>query len=331
MSNGNGERHDITPHAGDAAAELYDTDAQTVVLSVDRLGGLVAPQVLLNHVAQTKIYGDGRVVFLDPAVGSGEIHEGRLERKQIEKLFKLLKQKGFWGFADSYTVAGPTDMPTSVITAKLHGQPEKRVGCYGGALSAPPGFLDCFAALSYPLLQPSNIKTFVRAPISQAELDAGWYWGFEYQKKLNTPRDWSWTEAGRSSKWHKPASLGTDVTLDSGYMIPAVDGCHHIRIHYSGTPTAAGATIQFDRNAMSPDAFGNIGVTTLMYFMPRPATFTFVQQESNQHLYSVVVDGYSGPTLRLVVIGAVENPEAGWLLVLGASNAIQNIYHLQRR
>jgi hypothetical protein len=328
MSNGNGHDHG---HAGDAHADLYDTDEKMMVLSADRIGGLVAPQVLINHVTQTKIYGDGRVVFINPAVGSGEIHEGKLDRKQIEKLFKLLKQKGFWSFQESYFVSGPTDMPTSVITAKLHAQPEKRVGCYGGALSAPPGFMDCFEALSYPQLQPTNVHTYVRAPISQAELDAGWYWGFEYQKKLDTPRDWIWTEAGRSSKWHKPAPAKPDVMLDSGYMIPVVDGCHRIRIGYKGNPTAAGATIQFDRNAMSPDAYGNIGVTTLVYYFPKAATFAPVQEEGDQHLFSIAVDGYSGPKLRLVVFGSLDDPQAGRLLVLDDSDHIQSIYHLQRR
>lgn len=326
----NGREHDPS-NTADAPGALYDTDAKTVVLTADRAGGFVAPSVLLNHITQTKIYGDGRVVFLNPVVGSGVIHEGMLDRKQLDALFTLLKQKGFWSFSESYTIHGPSDMPTSVITARLHGQPEKRVGCYGGALSAPPGFMDCFEALSYPQLAPSDDKEYVRQPIRQADLETGWYWGFEYQKKLDTPQDWVWSEAGRSSKWHKAEPVQHLVSLDSGYMIPGVDGCHHICIGYNGSPTAAGATIQFDRNAMSPDAFGNIGMTTLMYFFPKPATFASVQAEGNQHLFSVAVEGYTGPKLRLVIFGSLDSPDCGRLLVFDAADHIQNIYHLKRR
>ena len=331
--NSHDTENDRTLQPGTAHPELYDADAHTVVLSADHLSGFVAPQVLINHITQTKIYGDGRVVFLDPAVGSSKIFEGKLEPKQLEQLFTLLKHKGFWGFAESYAVSGPADMPTSVITAKAHDRPEKRVNCYAGALSAPPGFIDCFQALSYPALKPSSVSSYQRVSISQAELDAGWYWGFEYQKRLNTPASWVWTEAGRSSKWHKPVTVTVkpEVILDSSYMQPAIDGCHHIRISYSPDLAAMAATIQLDRNAISPDAFGNIGISTKMYFAPRPATLAFMQEEGAQHLFSIHIDGYVGPKLRLVVSGALDNPDAGRLLAMDAHDQIQSLHHLERR
>lgn len=43
--------------------------------------------------------------------------------------------------------------------------------------------------------------------VTQTELDRGWYWGSEDQKKPNTPASWVFTQAGRSSCWHAP---GTD-------------------------------------------------------------------------------------------------------------------------
>ena len=39
--------------------------------------------------------------------------------------------------------------------------------------------------------------------ITGNELDRGWYWGLEDQKKLGTPENWVYTEAGKSSCWHK--------------------------------------------------------------------------------------------------------------------------------
>jgi len=40
--------------------------------------------------------------------------------------------------------------------------------------------------------------------ITQQDLDRGWYWGLEDQKKIGTPEDWHWVEAGRSSMWRAP-------------------------------------------------------------------------------------------------------------------------------
>ena len=41
------------------------------------------------------------------------------------------------------------------------------------------------------------------------DLRQGWYWGQKDQKKANTPADWIYTDAGRSSCWHEPNTLCT--------------------------------------------------------------------------------------------------------------------------
>jgi hypothetical protein len=57
-----------------------------------------------------------------------------------------------------------------------------------------------------------NLEDFKSCPtdceetssITQQELERGWYWGNQNQKKPGTPDDWIYEEAGRSSCWHKP-------------------------------------------------------------------------------------------------------------------------------
>ena len=44
-------------------------------------------------------------------------------------------------------------------------------------------------------------------PITQDQLNNGWYRGNANQKKPGTPKDWIFREAGRSSCWHKPNNL----------------------------------------------------------------------------------------------------------------------------
>lgn len=307
----------------------YEAQAGVLVLSADLAGGLVPPEALINHVPFTRIYGDGKVVFTDPAKGPTELCEGRLDTKTISQLFALLRAKGFFGFAESYFQHGPTDLPTNVITAKQRGEPEHRVACYGGAVSAPPGFMDCYQALLYPQLQPADVQQYVRQPISAHDLEVGSYDGLEYQRKLETPRDWVWLEDGNRSRWHKPEAPPHTVTLDSGYMIPKVDNCRHIIVRYSNDPATAGSTIQFDRNSMSPNDLGDIGISTRVYFSPRPATYTLLAARDDKHLFSITVPGYTGPKLRLVVLGDLARPTGGKLLVVDAHAAIQHIHALQ--
>jgi hypothetical protein len=264
------------------------------------------------------------VVFAEPAKGDAEIFEGQLDAKQISHIFELLEARGFFGFADHYfkPVLGGT---TTLITATRRGKPTRCVSCYGP--SAPEGFAECFEALVYPHFRPTGVTSYVREPITRKELDQGWYWGFEYQKKLDTPIDWVWIDAGRSSKWSRPAPH--NVVLDSSYMIPGVGGCRHIRVHYNEDPAVPGSTIQFDHNSMSPNDFGDIGITTLVYFTPQPASCTLLETKGDERLFSVSVPGYTGANLRLVVLGDLAKPRGGRLIELDDHDVIQNIHWLQ--
>jgi hypothetical protein len=305
--------------------KLYDPDAKLLVLSADSFNETVPPTLQINHVFRTKIYGDGRVVFADPAKGDAEIFEGHLDAKQISHVFELLQARGLFGFSDHYfepTLGGTT----RVVTATRRGKPTRSVSCYG-LHSAPLGFTECFEALIYPHFHPTGVKSYVREHITRTDLHQGWYWGDEFQKKLDTPIDWVWIEAGKSSKWYKPA-LHT-VMLDSSYMMPAVGNCRHIRVDYSDDPTSGDSTIQFDRNGMSPNGFGDIGMSTMMYFAPQPATCTLLETNGDERLFSVSVPGYTGGNLQLVVFGDLAKPTGGRLLELDDHDVIQGIHWLQ--
>jgi hypothetical protein len=68
----------------------------------------------------------------------------------------------------------------------------------------PPGFNEIYTRLSVPQLKPENVLACVRRKITPDDLKRGWYYGFEYQKKLDTPITWKWLDAGRSSRWYQP-------------------------------------------------------------------------------------------------------------------------------
>lgn len=44
----------------------------------------------------------------------------------------------------------------------------------------------------------------ILAPITQEELEQGWYLGFSDQRKPETPKNWVWVGAGKNSKWQSP-------------------------------------------------------------------------------------------------------------------------------
>ncbi len=296
-----------------------------VVLSADSCNHTVAPKAQFNHICGTQIHGDGRVVYTDPDKGDAEIFEGHLDASEIERMFALLDAKGFFVLADRYAehIAGGT---TTIITATRPGKPTKSVACYRPH-AAPPGFRECYAALRHPAFHPAGIKAYVRQPITAADLAQGWYWGMEYQKKLDTPNDWIWLEAGKSSKWIRP--MHHTVTLDSSYMMPPLANCRHVSVHYTNDPAASGSMIQFDRNTMSPNAFGEIGISTKMYFTPQPATYTLLDTTGDERLFGVSVPGYIGANLRLVVIGDLARPTGGRLLEVDDHGAIHGIHWMQ--
>jgi len=49
-----------------------------------------------------------------------------------------------------------------------------------------------------------TLQVTQRLTITYKELQCGGYYGFQDQKKIGTPDDWVWADAGMSSNWHAP-------------------------------------------------------------------------------------------------------------------------------
>lgn len=62
-----------------------------------------------------------------------------------------------------------------------------------------------------PSLAPSPDSNAIPTMTAQ-EQARGWYWGTAAQKKPETPNDWVYEEAGRSSCWHSPSVTCTETT-----------------------------------------------------------------------------------------------------------------------
>jgi hypothetical protein len=105
----------------------YDTGAGTVVVEADSAGGFVPEAFVQGHIPGFRLYGDGRVIWAEPA-GRGEaVHDGHLAPQEMEELLAWIAERGFFEMDDSYTVENaPTDMASDCVRVKLAAQ-EKRV------------------------------------------------------------------------------------------------------------------------------------------------------------------------------------------------------------
>jgi len=48
------------------------------------------------------------------------------------------------------------------------------------------------------------------APITTSDLKRGWYYGLPNEKRLDTPANWIWMEAGQKSRWQTPSPQEND-------------------------------------------------------------------------------------------------------------------------
>jgi hypothetical protein len=87
----------------------------------------------------------------------------------------------------------------------------KSINSYDSCVSAKGSVIkESYPATCITLLGSSFTET-IKSPssqdlpqITQKDINQGWYWGDENQKKLNTPSDWIFSSRGKSSCWHEP-------------------------------------------------------------------------------------------------------------------------------
>lgn len=71
-----------------------------------------------------------------------------------------------------------------------------------------------YNSLTQPILHTPSSSSVLIPPITQADLDQGWYYGSEDQKKPGTPDSWIFVGKGtRSAAWRKPEDTDTSDFL----------------------------------------------------------------------------------------------------------------------
>ena len=139
-----------SPSTGPEGTISHPTGADEVVLRYEEEGGFVPPEWLATRAPIFTLYGDGRVVFRDPALqeppdDSGVLRHSPfqtllLSEEQIQSLLRFAAEEGGLGVArDQYDHPGVADATTAVFTMNAGGR-TKRVSVYAlGMEGAPAG------------------------------------------------------------------------------------------------------------------------------------------------------------------------------------------------
>lgn len=109
-------RLEITPIVVD-----WDHAPGTLVVEADTVGGPISYEATLNHVPHARVWGDGRVVWVERRDdGSSVVWEGHLPQEALSNLLRFVVEEGFFDWQDHYQPQGPADnLPFSHITVNM--------------------------------------------------------------------------------------------------------------------------------------------------------------------------------------------------------------------
>ncbi len=117
----------------------WNHDPGALILEADTRGGGLPHAVALNHIPDARVWGDGRIVWVEfKDDGSSVVWEGYLTEKALANLLRFTVEEGFFGWEDHYEPANPpADLLSSHITVNMTDR-SKTVSQYFDA--APAGF-----------------------------------------------------------------------------------------------------------------------------------------------------------------------------------------------
>jgi hypothetical protein len=159
----------------------HATGPTDVLLRYENGGGFVAPSALANEAPIFTLYGDGTVVFRNPALPSappiGSVYQGNpfrtvhLDEDQIQELLAFALGNGGLGVARaSYENHQVADAPTAVFTIDAGGL-NKTVSIYALGMELPGGDADGPARASFQGLA-DRLGDFVKGGTSATDVYA---------------------------------------------------------------------------------------------------------------------------------------------------------------
>lgn len=165
------------PSASATATISHPTGADEVVLRYEEEGGFVPVEWLATRAPIFTLYGDGRVVFRDPALqappdDSGVLRHAPfqtlvLSEEEVQTLLQFAAEQGGLGVArDQYDHDGIADATTAVFTMNAGGR-SKRVSVYALGMDGP-STADAAARRGFVALR-DHLQSFEPGPSTVVE------------------------------------------------------------------------------------------------------------------------------------------------------------------
>ena len=121
-------------------ALTWDTAPTAVIIELTTSGGLVPMEYVMNALPTARLWGDGRIIWVEHTSGGGRrVLEGRLSTQEMTDLLAQISDAGFFGWANYYRPRVQVfDAGTTTLTVNLLSQ-TKSVSEYAGE-GAPEKF-----------------------------------------------------------------------------------------------------------------------------------------------------------------------------------------------
>lgn len=79
-------------------------------------------------------------------------------------------------------------------------------------------------------------KRIEKPNILYEDIERGWYYGGQDEKKLGTPKSWVWVQEGRKSRWASPNAIEKTVIRDASELCRSTAGTYVVSCLESETP-----------------------------------------------------------------------------------------------
>jgi hypothetical protein len=138
---------DVDSSTANPVAIGWNEDPTALIISATYCCGFTTQLVPLNYVADASVWGDGRIVWVDPSqVGTTrQVLEGKLTPEQLQAFLQKAAEAGFFSWEDRYADENIADIPDQCLSIRLESQ-TKQVCEYGQG--APAAFHQLYDELA---------------------------------------------------------------------------------------------------------------------------------------------------------------------------------------
>lgn len=98
----------------------WNTSSETVVIEAYVVGGMVPMNYHQNYIPEVRVFGDGRVVWVEWQDARRTVLEGRLTQNELRTVLEEFSSAGFFGWENFYEPESMIyDAPTATLRVNL--------------------------------------------------------------------------------------------------------------------------------------------------------------------------------------------------------------------